>query len=80
MKEILRSEGIVWKLSPQGELLGFKQHSWNDELYDIHDAVYQFWVGNPPGPNDEHHKLFVAVCSFAVAKGFLRPIHTYAIV
>lgn len=71
MKTVLTNEGITWKLTSKGQLLGYNERE---------TVEYEFWVGNPPARDSEGYYLFVAVCDFAVAKGFLRQIPVYAVV
>lgn len=72
-KFILSHNGINWFITSDGQLIGYA-----DAANKI--PYYEFWIGNPPQHDTADHRLFTAVCNFAVSMGLLRTINTYAIV
>jgi hypothetical protein len=73
MSYIYNLENLLsWFIYPNGKLVGY--------FMDNNVPTYEFWVANPPARDSKDYSLFIAVCEFAVAKGILQPMHTYAVV
>lgn len=78
MKFIMTHNGIRWYVDGNGKLTGHRES--RVPLFEEREIpIFEFWIGNPPAPEDQHHSLFVAVLDFAAAQGIVRKIHSYAL-
>lgn len=71
---ILTANDVSWWIKDNGQLIG------RDDVFPHHPVRYEFWIGNPPAPDNKDYDLFVAVSDFAVARGMMRSIAVYAVV